>query len=145
MKQTCQSLLSLTCGRARIWIPWAGKPRACYIMLPSCCFPPTTGGLEVKVRMHQDGYSDSQDQWEWHQDDRWSAQWRQEVERDMIPERGGVGSPRESTLRPRYWRPSNLGSCLPLTLDLNSGSANFWVTLGQITPTPWVSMASFMK
>lgn len=52
----------------------------------------------------------------------------QEVEWDMIPERGGVGSPRESTLT---WRLGNLGSHLPLTLDLRPGSATFWVTLGK--------------
>lgn len=42
----------------------------------------------------------------------------------MIPERVDIGSSRESTLT---WRPGNLGSCLPLTLDLSPGSANFWV------------------
>ena len=40
--------------------------------------------------------------------------------------------PRESTLT---WRLGQLGSYLPLTLDLRPGSATFWVTIGTHTPS----------
>lgn len=50
------------------------------------------------------------------------------------PESGGIGSPSEGALTRRPGL--DLGSRLPLTLDLSPDSANFWVSLGQIPPTP---------
>lgn len=49
------------------------------------------------------------------------------------PRKGKHWIPRESTLT---WSLGNLGSRLLFTLDLGPDSANVWVNLGQITPTP---------
>lgn len=86
------------------------------------------GGPEVRVRMYWDAYNDSQAGalCGWYRDDH--GGWRQEVEQDMILERRGSRTVRESTLT---WALGDVSSCLPFTFSFIPGFATFLVVLGK--------------